>query len=260
VNVPRNEPNKMRKLPIVTTVKHALNSVIAYRGVGVRIGLLWMIILLALNLAGLFLTGQPTELQPGRIGLFDIVQIAVGMVAFYSIAVNWHRFVLRDEVPTAQGALRLDGVVWRYTGNSLLIALMTFLPVAVLTAILSALMPPAVILALPAVAVAGTATFMLSLKLPAIALGRTDFSFAAAIKAAEGNFWQVMGVFLFSALIVFALALMLVMLATLFSYLPQMLAVIIGLAVGAAVDLFVILFSVSVLTSLYGFFVEGRNL
>ncbi len=249
----------MRKLPIVATVKHALNSVIAYRGTGIRIGLLWMIVLLALNLAGLFLTGRPPEPQPGRIGLFDLVQIAVGMIAFYSIAVNWHRFVLRDEVPTARGALRLDGVVWRYTGNSLLIALMAFLPVAVFTAILSALMPPAVILALPAVAVAGTATFMLSLKLPAIALGRTDFGFADAMKAAGGNFWQVMGVFLFSALIVFALALMLVVLVTLLSYLPQMPAVIVGLAVGAAVDLFVILFSVSVLTSLYGFFVERRN-
>jgi hypothetical protein len=249
----------MRKLSIAAAVKHALNSVVAYRGVGIRIGLLWIIILLALHLVGEFLIGQSTQPQPGRMGPFDLIQIAVGLIAFCSIAVNWHRFVLSDEMPTPRGALRLDGLVLRYTGNSLLTALMTFLPVAVLAAIVSALMPPAVILVLPAVAVAGAANFMLSLKLPAIALGRTDFGFADAMKAAEGNFWQVMGVFLLSALIVFAVALMLVILDSLLGHLPHMLAVIIGLAVGAAVNLFIILFSVSVLTSLYGFFVQGRN-
>ncbi len=249
----------MRKLPILAAVKHALNSVVTYRSAGIRIGLLWIIVLLAFNLAGLFLIDQPDPPQTGRIGLFDLVQIAVGLIAFYSIAVNWHRFVLRDEMPTAQGALRLDGLVWRYTGNALLITLMTFLPVAVLAAILSVLLPPAVVLVLPAVAGAGTATFMLSLKLPAIALGRTDFRFADAMKAAEGNFWQVMGVFLLSALIVFVAAVMLVILAALLSYLPRIPAAIIGLAAGAAVNLFVILFSVSVLTSIYGYFVESRN-
>lgn len=249
----------MRKLPILAAVKHALNSVIAYRSAGIRIGLLWMIVLVALNLAGMLAGGQAAELQPGRLGLIDLVQIAAGMIAFYSIAVNWHRFVLRDELPTAQSALRLDGLVWRYTGNSLLIALMTFMPVALFIAILSALMPPAVALALPAVAVAGTAAFMLSLKLPAIALARADFGFADAMKASEGNFWQVMGVFLLSALIIFVVALALFILAALLSYLPQVIAVAIGLAAGAAVNLFVILFSVSLLTSLYGFFVERRD-
>ncbi|MGQ0484464.1 MAG: hypothetical protein ACT4SY_03810 [Hyphomicrobiales bacterium] len=249
----------MRKLPILATVKHALNSVVTYRGAGIRIGLLWIIILLAFNLAGLFLIDQPGQPQPGRIGLFDIVQIVLGLIAFYSIAVNWHRFVLRDEMPNAQGALRLDGLVWRYTGNALLIALMTFLPVAVLAAILSTLIPAAVVLVFPAVAVAGTATFMLSLKLPAIALGRTDFRFADAMKAAEGNFWQVMGVLLLSALIVFVAAVLLIVLAALLSYLPRMAAAIIGLAASAAVNLFIILFSASVLNSLYGYFVEGRN-
>ena len=249
----------MRKLPILAAVKHALSSVIAYRSAGLRIGLLWMIILLALNFAGDFLIGQPAEPQPGRVGFFVAVLIAVNLVALSSIAVNWNRFVLRDELPTAQSALRLDGLVWRYAGTSLLITLMAFLPVAVLTVILSALMPAAVILALPAVAVAGTATFMLSLKLPAIALGRTDFGLTDAMKAAEGNFWQVMGVFLLSSLIAAALLLMLFILAALLSRLPQAIAVVIELPLSVAANLFIILYSVSVLTSLYGFFVERRD-
>ena len=83
----------MRKLPILAAVKHALNSVIAYRSTGIRIGLLWMIILLALNFAGEYLSGRPTEQQPGRIWLFVLVQIAVNLIALSSIAVNWNRFV-----------------------------------------------------------------------------------------------------------------------------------------------------------------------
>ena len=249
----------MRKLPILAAVKHTLNSVIAYRGTGIRIGLLWMIVLLALNFAGEFLIGRPPEQQPGRIWLFVLVQITVNLIALSSIAVNWNRFVLRDELPAAHGALRLDDPVWRYAGNWLLIILMTFLPVAVLIAILSALIPPAVILALPAVAVAGTAHFMLSLKLPAIALGRTDFGLTDAMKVSAGNFWQVMGVFLFNALIASAFLLMLFILAGLLSYLPRVIAVPIDLAAVVAVNLFVILFNVNTFTSLYGFFVERRD-
>jgi hypothetical protein len=249
----------MRKLPILAAVKHALNSVIAYRGTGIRIGLLWMIILLALNFAGEFLIGQPPEPQPGRIWLFVLVQIAVNLIALSSIAVNWNRFVLRDELPAAHSALRLDDLVWRYAGNWLLIILMTFLPVAALALVLSATMSPAAILVLPAAAVAGTTNFMLSLKLPAIALGRTDFGLTDAMKASEGNFWQVMGVLLLWALIVFAPLLMLFILAALLSHLPQVIAVIIELPLSVAVNLFVILFSVSLVTSLYGFFVERRD-
>jgi hypothetical protein len=249
----------MRKLPILATVKHALNSVVTYRGAGIRIGLLWILILLALNLAGLFLMGQSGQPQPGRMGLFDLVRIAVGLIALSSISVNWNRFVLRDELPGARSILRLDGLVWRYAGNSLVITLMTFLPVAVLIAILSALIPQAMILVLPAVAVAGTAYFMLSLKLPAIALGRTDFRLSDAMKAVEGNFWQVMGVFLLWTLIVSSALLMILILARLLDSLPWVVAGTISLAIIAAVNLFITLFSVGVLTALYGFFVEGRE-
>jgi hypothetical protein len=249
----------MRKLPILATVKHVLNSIIAYRNAGLRIGLPWILILVALSLVGEFLIGEPAAPASGRVGFYAVVQFAVNLLALGSIAVNWNRFVLRDELPAAQNALRLDGPVWRYTANSVLIGLITFLPVAVLTAILTALMPPATILALPAVAVAGTANFMLSVKLPAIALGRTDFGLADAMKACEGNFWQIMGVVLLGTLIAFALILAVIILAALLSYLPQAIGIIIELPVNAAVSLFLILFGVNLLTSLYGFFVERRD-
>jgi hypothetical protein len=137
--------------------------------------------------------------------------------------------------------------------------LMTFVPVAVLAAVLSALLQPAVVLVLPALAAAGTAALMLSLRLPAIALGRTDIDFTTAMRAAEGNFWQIMGVFALSALVVFLAALVLVIFGFLLSGLPRPLAIALGLIAGAAVNLFVILFSVSTLTSLYGFFIERRD-
>ncbi len=249
----------MRKLPILAAVKHALNSVIVYRSAGIRICLLWILILLALNLIGEFFIGEPAAPLSGRAGLFIFILLAVNLTAFSSIAVSWNRFVLRDELPAALGSLRLDGPVWRYAGNSLLIGLITFLPVALFAAILMALMPPAVILALPAAAAMGAASFMLSLKLPAIAIGRTDFGLADALKACEGNFWQIMGVVLLGTAIVFALWLTLVILTALLSHLPPAIGTIIELPVSVAINIFLNLFVAGMLTSIYGFFVERRD-
>ena len=249
---------KMRKLPITAAVVHAFKSVVTYRRIGVRIGALWMAILFVLNGAELLLAGTG-KVASGPGAIAEVLSVVAGLFAFSSIAVNWHRFILRDEMPSAATSLRLDAVVLRYLGNSILALLAGGVPLALLAAIVAFLPQAAIALLFPAGLAAGTFIMMLSLKLPAVALGRRDFTFGAALKTVEGNFWQIAGVFLLNALVIFVPALALTLLILLLRQASPALATATGLVLSVPLNLFLTLFSVSVLTSLYGFFVEKRD-
>ena len=247
----------MRMLPPLKAVSHALRSVITYRMAGIRIGIVWIAILLALDAAQLLLFGfDPARTADGPARVYRTLSAIAGFVALSSIAVNWHRFILRDELPKAANSLRLDTLVMRYIGNYLLAILAGLVPFVAILTIVAFLPRVAVVILLPASVVAGAFIMMLSLKLPAVALGRTDFSFGDALKSAEGNFWQIAMVFLLNALLSL---LPLFVLGSLLKQVSLAAAAAIGLALSAPLNLFLTLFSVSVLTSLYGFFVEKRD-
>jgi hypothetical protein len=246
----------MRKLPPAKAIAHALGSITAYPRQALRIGMVWIPVLLLIELAQEFL-GQPNPapamVQPP--GAVDLLSAAVGLVAFSSMAVSWNRFILRDEpgIPW-----RLDRQVLRYAGNSLLIILMIAVPVLVMVFVAS-LLPALAILLLPLSIVTGTVVTILSVKLPAVALGRTDFSFGMAWAACAGNFWQVLAVFLLNAAIVLGLMVAAIIVTVAAESVSSVLATAVRLAIDAAMALFLSLFNASVFTSLYGFFVERRD-
>jgi hypothetical protein len=228
--------------------------------VGVRIGALWITILFLLDAAELLFLGDgATENGAGGPAVARFLTATVGLFGFCSIAVGWHRFILRDEIPTLANSLRLDALVLRYIGNSLLALLAGVVPLVVLATIVAFLPRAAIAILLPAALAAGALISILSLKLPAIALGRTDFSFRDALKSADGNFWQVSAVFLLNGLIIFLPALALTEIVLLLRQASPTVAVAAGLILSVPLNLFFTLFSISVLTSLYGFFVERRD-
>ena len=251
----------MRKLPPVTAITHALRSVIAYRMAGLRIGGLWMIVLFVLNVAELLLVGRGTGGSPGNAATAaQLLSFGAGLLAFSSIAVGWHRFILKDELPAAATAsLRVDILVLRYLGNSLLALLGGALPLVAAAGALALLPQIAMLLLLPAALLAGGFIMMLSLKLPAVALDRPGFTFGHALKAAEGNHWQILGVFLLNAAVILIPGLLLTGLVLILRQISPGFATAVGLVLSVPLNLFFTLFSVSVLTSLYGFFVEKRE-
>lgn len=250
----------MRTLPPLKAISHALKSVIAYRMAGIRIGALWILILFLLDGAELLLLGgDAAGAGNGASAAAQFLTAITGLFAFCSIAVSWHRFILRDELPAAANALRLDMPVLRYLGNSLLALMAGAVPLALLAAIVAFLPQAAVTVLLPAALAAGAFITMLSLKLPAVALGRTDFSFSDALKSADGNFWQIAAVFLLNALVIFLPALAFTTLVLLLRQASPAIATATGLILSIPLNLFFTLFSISVLTSLYGFFVEKRD-
>jgi hypothetical protein len=248
-----------RTLPPLKAFRHALRSVGDYRGVGMRISLLWTVILLGLAIAEIATTTPAAEALPTDISPLQLVSAAAGLVAFSSIAVNWNRFVLRDEPPTPASGLRLDRLVWLYAGNSLgVVAAMLIPSLAVL--LITALLPPAAsLLVLPTLMLAGTFAMALSLKLPAVALGRGDFRFSDALAAAHGNFWQLLGMFLMNIAVAFAGVLGLLLATSVAARIHPLAETIVGLTLASVFNIFFTLLSISLTTSTYGFLVEKRD-
>jgi hypothetical protein len=248
----------MRKLPPVKAIAHALRSVRDFAPAGIRFSLWWMAILLVIGVSTLLTKEQPqTPEQLATMSPLELISAVVSLVGFCSVAVNWHRFILRDD---ASGQpMRLDNTVWRYLGNSLAVLVMAVAPVLVLAVVLMLLPLAASILLVPAAFAAGTFALALSLKLPAVALGRTDFGFRQALDAARGSFWQLMGVLLLNGAIVLASTVVLSTLVSAIMAANFAVGVTFGLAMSLAFHMFYALFSVSVLSSLYGFFIEKRD-
>jgi hypothetical protein len=247
----------MRKLSATKAVLHALKSVWSFRGTAIRIALFWVPVIVALGVVELYV--GPPDPQAQEFGtplLVQVLTMLISLLAVCSVAVSWHRFILRDE--TTSG-LRLDKNVLLYAGNTILILLTMFLPAFI--AVLGALyVPPAAMpLGLAAMALTGGAITRLSIKLPAVALGNSGFSFRDAWAASAGNYWPCVAVFLLNMVIAAGGLLALMILAGLFSLLGETLGGLAIVAGAAVLQLFFAVFNASIFTSLYGFFVERRD-
>ena len=246
----------MRKLSPPKAISHAISSVVTYRREALRIGMFWIPALFVLGLVRLLAgDGDPAAGQLDAPTLLDIASTALGLVAFSSMAVSWHRFILRDE---HSAPWRLDRLVLRYIGNSLLIVVMAGVPMLIAVG-LGSMVPALSILLLPLSLAAGTLVTALSVKLPAVALDRGDFTFRMAWEACKGSLWQVLGVFLLNAAIVLGIFFVVVLSVIGIGALSPAAGKVALLVADAVTALVVALLNASVFTSLYGFFVERRD-
>lgn len=196
-----------RKLPVWAIVGACYVTVVRNFGQLVRISWLWLLIMLPIYAAVDWLvwpwTSGAQQSEEGIIGLAtSMLPSFIEIPALASIAVAWHRLVLRKEAVSSAFYLRLDHVVWWYA-----LMLFVFLVLAVGPFMLAgawATTPPdhtdeaagwlplAALLVTIVVAVAiGFALLpRLSLVLPAIALGER-LSLAGAWRATRGNTWRL---------------------------------------------------------------------
>lgn len=246
----------MRKLSPIKAVSHALTSVWSYRDVALRIGLLWVPVMLVASLVEYY-TAQPdprSQVVTPQV-LVQLVSAAVSIIAVCSMAVSWHRFILRDE-PT--GGMRLDVDVMRYAGATVLIMLAMLVPAVIFLAIM-VLAPAATLLGLPIIVAAGAVATRASIKLPAVALGNRSFSFRDAWRASEGNFWPIVGVFLLNAAILLGILLATTIVAEILAQISSAASLAFQLVAVVILQVFYAIFNASIFTSLYGFFVEQRD-
>ncbi len=92
----------MNKLPAFQTIKHALKAVFQFRNAGMRIGLPWVLVLAVVSVLDRSFSVAPDPANgPANMMLpssMELVIAAFSLVIFSSIAVNWHRYILLDEI------------------------------------------------------------------------------------------------------------------------------------------------------------------
>jgi hypothetical protein len=116
--------------------------------------------------------------------------------ALASMAVAWHRLLLRDEHPGPGLYLRFDRIVAGYAILAFCIGLITLAPNLILTINSNALGFVAGI----ALLVGSFIVARLSLALPGIALGRDDVTLGTVWRASKRNTWRMVWAYLFCVL------------------------------------------------------------
>jgi len=264
----------MRKLPVTRALGHAVKSTTDNIGFAFHISWPWMLLLLPLNIAVNFylvINGLLDQKNFTAQAFFVLVPLIIAsIVAYCSIAVNWHRYVLLDEVAEGWQRLRVDGLMWRYIGNAILIGLIMLAGVFVaalalvlggwiLNAIVGSLSLVVIVPGVTALyAYAFVSVYRLAVKLPSVALGRSDFNMRDAWRSTDGNFWQILGLLLLFFLCIFLVGLAMFLVTYLFEKFGTF-GLSLSLAFQVAVNWVATILGVTLLTSLYGFFVEGRE-
>jgi hypothetical protein len=262
----------MKQLPVIAALNHALQSTWRNLPFAIHVSWPWMAILLPLQIAGaLYVRANypafdPQNPDPAMVAGLLSVEIPLWVLQFLatsSIAVSWHRYILTDAVPHGWQRLAVDGKVLRYGGNlvllSLIIAGILFVP-ALLIGILSVLIGNAAVVLYVPLAIAAVIIYTrYSVKLPAVALERKDFGFADAWRATANNSVPILGLFFLMVLCALIVAFAMLVITSPISWLQNDAALVGVLAVQLAVTWVMTIFTVTILTSLYGYFVENRS-
>jgi lipoprotein NlpI len=132
----------------------------------------------------------------------QIVDEVVMLPALASVAVAWHRLLLRDEDSGPGVYLRLDRIVAGYAILAFWIGVITLAPICVyemfqIVTGTSAARDMATLIALLLALIAFLIAARLSLALPGIALGRDDVTLRTAWRVSKGNTWRMFWAYFF---------------------------------------------------------------
>ncbi len=248
-----------RLLPVWPAFVHMMNSIFHNWRVALRHGLPWMALLTLFKAWGLW---SPQTIGPEQaltLSWPDILALVVGVLATSSMAVSWHRYILQDEVPATVPPFRMDRLVWLYVGRSIFVYVICVLPVFAI-ALLSDLTPFAL---LPVWLALGFVTIVvlvrLSVSLVATAVEAKDFGLKSALNATRGNMWRILALILMTALAEFLLLLVWALPLAAAQPSPPAWVFPVSLLLSIPVQLLAVMLNVTMLTTLYGYFVERRD-
>ena len=211
-----------------------------------------------------------TGAQVWRAGPALTAILVLFMVAHASTAVNWHHYLLLQDIPTGWMRLRLDWAVFRYLGNAFLIGLLISFVifiglVAGFAATLGMVLRSNVPVYAPFIAGAATALvpliYRLSIKLPAVATEVVDYGFSNAMRDSEWNAFRILGyAFLvgFFGLVLGGLGTLPLILVALFGSGSAMTAA--ALLMQVAGLWMAMIFNLTAITLLYAVFAEGAEI
>ncbi len=198
--------------------------------------------------------GIPVDSE--RVGLvFGVLALfLIGWFLFSWVAVSWHRFILLEEYPGFLPAFRASEV-FAYMGKTIVLFLLMFVTALVgafVLSLLSILGPRAAELGGLALGfVISYLWFRISLGLPAAAIGQS-MKVGESLERTKPVAGQIAGMVLILVGLNFALGLVQ---NHILAGLPY-----IGIVFSVCVDWLTFMLGFSILTTLYGYLVEGRSL
>jgi hypothetical protein len=277
----------MRQLSVTAALGHMVRSTFQNWQFALRAQWPWILVLgIAYWAVGsligwdVFSSGDRTNLEerfvsdPSYIAtyFFSLIALAVVyMLAMSSIAVSWHRYILRDEMPQSLAdKLRLDSVVWRYLKNVLGISILLGLclvPFFIMGIAFggspesgAAPGPGFMAMFLLGTAVSCYLLFRMGLKFPAIAIERRDFGFKDGWRITSAYAWPMFLLTAAFVVITFVIGRGADAVGqSLMSVISGGPGTVLNILITSVVQWITTIFGITLYTSLYGFFVEDRN-
>lgn len=238
---------------------HSIGLVFNQLSGAFRISGLLYLVYFVLSFIALMVLVHPT---PGREPSFPGLAFLAGVLGalfFLWIAVGWHRFVLIDELPNAPIPMFHGNRILAYVGRglqtALIVMLVSIVPLALFTSLLFAtkseqiMLPFAIVISIITLVI----SYRLAPMLPGAAIGQS-IGAGAAWTATSGAFGTIFGLAVISAIA----SLVIDLPVELLKLLPGGSFLVFGwLFITTWVKLMV---GVSILTTIYGVFVEKRVL
>jgi hypothetical protein len=262
-------PGQTRNFDAVKAFLHALKSIWLNRQAMFDMTWPWMLIVLPFDYARVFYANPviavlkpevlPTPEQAQIITQYMLPYYLITVFSFASIAVIWHNYVLRDEWPQGLARLRLDRTVWRYVGNlfilTFLLTIAMIIPL-VISQIVGRVFPVLGGLTFGLVMVlAITLSFRLGLRFPAIAIGNRSYTFMDAMMQTRPSSGSIVWYALL--IVISVLAVRFLVFDVLLTQLGAPPLAMFGLEF--MYQWVTTMLGITALTTLYGFFAEGRN-
>lgn len=239
--------------------KHSFNMVIRNFGRALHIWAVpWLIAVVLLFVlamsVGLTFETQPDDMNPFSLAVFAISMIVIVIATALWIAVDWHRFILLEETPSSiLPPIHRDKML-AYLGRGFVLFLLFLVAGIVLFGLVAALsnLFPLIGIILGIVIGFGMMVvfYRLSLILPAAALGQ-HLTLKEALDATRGT----TGTIIVIGLCLFLLELALQLVAAALSIIP-----LLGVLASFAVSMFLAMLGISIMTTLYGYYIEKRSL
>ena len=182
--------------------------------------------------------------------VLPLVRPAMATVAVFTmIAVNWHRYVLLNEPVGWLPQVRMDRIL-AYFGTALLVGIITFVVATVIVLVAGALGAIGWLIGIPLFVVVFALSLRLSTALPGAALGQGG-GLSGSMAATTG----ATGTLIALTLIYFGASILVGIVVGLLSMIP-----LLGVLINLGFQWIAMLVGLSILTTLYGHYVEKRTL
>lgn len=237
---------------------HSLRQVFGNKGAAVRVSLVPFVGLFVafIVLGGGMMFSMMGRMEAGMKGgmgaggiVMMLVLIAIYIGVFTLIAVNWHRFILLNE-PVGWLPQVRTGRMMAYFGTALLVGLITFGVALIIVLVAASLGAIGWLIGLPLFVVVVALSFRLSTSLPGAALGQGG-GIAGSMAATKGQ----TGTLVALTLIYFGVSVLCGIVVGLLSLIP-----VLGILISLAFQWLAMMVALSMLTTLYGHYVEKREL